>query len=177
MKNNIKIIDNVLNYDDFSLIESCLLKNSFPWFFNDCVVQNIEDSKNVLDVYSLNNHQFTHSFYGNFSYNSNYSNLLNPIIKVLNPISLIAIKANLLTVTENYIEHGFHIDISTLKDSQKSTTAIFYVNTNNGYTKFEDSTIVESVANRLVIFDSKILHTGSTCTNEKIRVVINFNYF
>ncbi len=56
-------------------------------------------------------------------------------------------------------------------------TSIFYVNTNNGYTKFEDGTIVESVANRMVIFPANIKHTGTTCSDEKRRVVINFNYY
>jgi len=36
---------------------------------------------------------------------------------------------------------------------------------------------VESVANRLVEFDSNLEHTGSSCTDENIRVVINLNYF
>jgi len=52
-----------------------------------------------------------------------------------------------------------------------------YVNTNNGYTKFEDGTKVESVANRLVTFPANMKHKGTSCTDEKIRVVINFNYF
>ena len=64
------------------------------------------------------------------------------------------------------------------EEKQKQwTTSILYVNTNNGYTKFEDGTIVESVANRLVSFPSNMKHTGTSCTDEKTRVVINFNYF
>jgi len=51
------------------------------------------------------------------------------------------------------------------------------MNTNNGYTKFEDGTKIESVANRMVFFSSNMKHTGTSCTDEKIRVVINFNYF
>ena len=57
------------------------------------------------------------------------------------------------------------------------TTAIFYANTNNGYTKFENGLIVESVANRMVFFSADMKHTGTSCTDEKTRVVINFNYF
>ena len=60
---------------------------------------------------------------------------------------------------------------------KQSSTSIFYVNTNNGYTKFEDGTKVESVANRMVTFPSNMKHTGTSCTDERIRVVINFNYF
>ena len=57
------------------------------------------------------------------------------------------------------------------------TTSIFYVNTNNGYTEFEDGTKVESVENRLVTFSLNMKHRGTSCTDEKTRVVINFNYF
>jgi len=55
-------------------------------------------------------------------------------------------------------------------------TSIFYVNTNNGCTVFEDGTEVKSVGNRLVTFPGNTLHTGRNCTDEKCRVLINFNY-
>ena len=50
------------------------------------------------------------------------------------------------------------------------------MNTNNGYTKFEDGTTVKSEANRMVTFPASMRHLGTTCTDQKIRVVINFNY-
>ena len=42
--------------------------------------------------------------------------------------------------------------------------------------KFKNGDKVESVANRVVIFDSKLQHQAVSCTDEKVRVVINFNY-
>ena len=71
---------------------------------------------------------------------------------------------------------NFHNDIKEKDTDYPGQTAIFYVNTNDGYTEFEDSTRVESVANKIVIFDSKLKHRGTTCTNQKTRVVINLNY-
>ena len=56
-------------------------------------------------------------------------------------------------------------------------TAIYYVNSNDGYTLFEDGTKVESVGNRLVRFPTNIKHTGTTCTDANRRVLINFNWF
>ena len=70
------------------------------------------------------------------------------------------------------IVHEKHIDY---KFPHK--TAVFYVNTNNGYTEFEDGTKVESVENRIVFFDGSIPHNSSTCTDQKIRSVISVNYF
>jgi hypothetical protein len=56
-------------------------------------------------------------------------------------------------------------------------TIVFYMNTNNGYTEFEDGTKVESVENRIVFFDGSIPHNSSTCTDQKARAVISINYF
>ena len=56
------------------------------------------------------------------------------------------------------------------------TTVAFYVNTNNGYTEFQIGAKVKSVANRAAIFDSNLVHGGHTATDQKTRVMINFNY-
>ena len=56
-------------------------------------------------------------------------------------------------------------------------TAVFYLNTNNGKTIFENKEEVESKKNRIVIFSSKLKHAATTHTDEKIRTVININYF
>ena len=50
------------------------------------------------------------------------------------------------------------------------------MNTNNGYTRFEDGTKVESVANRMVTFPNQMMHTGTTTTDSEYRLVINLNY-
>ena len=51
------------------------------------------------------------------------------------------------------------------------------MNTNDGFTEFKNGDIIESIANRMVIFDSSLEHTGTSCTNKKRRIVLNFNYF
>ena len=54
----------------------------------------------------------------------------------------------------------------------------YYVNTNNGYTEFESNGMkVDSVENRLIIFDSNEKHRAVTTTDTPRRSVINFNYF
>ena len=54
-------------------------------------------------------------------------------------------------------------------------TSILYLNTNDGYTEFEDGTKIESIENRWVSFPEDTKHRGTSCTNERVRVVINFN--
>ena len=88
----------------------------------------------------------------------------------MSPTSLMRIKANLNVATKEYLTRELHTDFNV-----PCTTAIAYMNTNNGYTLFEDGTKVESKENRVVIFDSSLRHAGIP-TDKKRRVVINFNF-
>ena len=92
-------------------------------------------------------------------------------MKVFVVKSLIRIKANLYTRT-NTIEH--HADHTDLPFEHK--TALFYLNNNNGLTVLEDGTKVESVENRLLLFDGSKKH-HSTSSTDSVRININFNYF
>jgi len=165
-KNNYEIIDNFLEIEDFNRIKDVLMDEYFPWYFNGYVINEEEKE--------LSQYQFTHTFYKNYAPTSNYLEVLNPIISKIKPVGLLRIKANLNPRAENHIEHGYHVDYENSLSNQR--TAVFYINTNNGYTLFEDGTKVESVENRLASFKTSTNHTGSTCTNEKVRVLINFNY-
>ena len=81
-------------------------------------------------------------------------------------------KANIILRRSKIIEHGFHNDVKF-----QCRTGILYLNTNDGYTCFEDGSKIESVENRFVAFDSGLKHSGTTCTNERCRIVLNINYF
>ncbi len=166
MNSEILIYDNYLPEEYFNYLQGMLLHKdpNFSWYYNDTVVE--ENDKEF---------QFVHVFYKNHMPNSPYFNELSLAIQSLNPLSLIRIKANLLPRTPEHIEHGMHVDIIG-SDCSHLKTAILYMNTNNGYTLFEDGTKVNSVANRMAIFPTQMHHTGATCTDEKVRVVINFNY-
>jgi len=167
-----KIINNFLDQKEFDKLQNIMMGETLPWFFNDGITDLNEKGKIF---------QFVHAFYvyeRSFIFvDHNYISILDYLLNKINPTMLCRIKANLLTKTSNTVENTFHVDIGVLENLKQLTTSIFYVNTNNGYTKFEDGTIVESVANRMVIFPADMEHTGTSCTDEKTRVVINFNYF
>ena len=179
------IIDNFLDKQSFHNLQNIILGDDFNWFYN--VGIDYPEKKN-------DKFQFTHIFYKtNVGVNSDQYEILNPILTKFKPKEIFRIKSNLLTRTPNIVENEFHVDADkhSFWTSQEShylklvseeklnqlSTSIFYVNTNNGYTKFEDGTKVESVANRIVTFPANMKHTGTSCTDEKTRVVINFNYF
>ena len=164
-------IDNFLGNKEFDDLQSLLISEKFPWAYTDVIdVFGAEDEKDKF--------QFSHVFYMD-NCPHGYCEKLNPIFEILEVISLYRVKANLLTKTPNIIENKFHTDPFGMSEEQLQqwTTSIFYINTNNGYTKFEDGTKVESVANRMVFFPADMKHTGTSCSDEKVRIVINFNYF
>lgn len=162
-----KIFDNFLDYDTFNQIKSVFVGNySFPWYYNEKILST--EDKLVLDKF-----QFTHILYKqNQGICSDFYQFLIPLIDKIDTPLLIKIKANLGTRTNSHIESGMHTDSDLIHK-----TAVFYLNTNNGYTLFEDGGKVESLENRLVVFNSNIAHTGVSQTDTNIRCLINLNYF
>ena len=173
----IKIEDNFLDQKDLDVMLPHSSEgpggvgDGWAWIYNDAIDYEGEEGK----------FQFVHPFYGNCVPCSPNMEFLDSIIGKINPLAIYRIKANLLTKTPNIVKNEFHIDMGGFEDCLEKlnywTTSIFYMNTNNGYTEFEDGTKVESVANRIVSFPSKMKHRGTSCTDAKIRMVINFNYF
>ena len=167
-----KIEDNFLAHEDFDKIQKLMGEPSppthpLPWFYSDRIVF-ANDGK----------FQFIHAFYDDHMPMSPFWNELDSIINIIQPFSIVKVRAKLLTRTPEIVETSFHVDIPLPEEKLKQyTTSIFYVNTNDGYTKFEDGTKVESIANRMLSFPANTKHCGTSCTNEKTRVVINFNYF
>lgn len=82
------------------------------------------------------------------------------------------IKINMYPNTEILKEHGMHSDYTF-----PHKTGLFSINTCDGYTKLEDGTKIDSVANRMLLFDGSNPHSSSTTTDQPVRVNININYF
>ena len=64
------------------------------------------------------------------------------------------------------------------RDSEfKHQGALFYLTTCDAPTTMADGTEIESIENRLLLFDPTSMHSSSSPTNAPFRVTINFNYF
>jgi hypothetical protein len=165
---DLEIIDNFLSNHEFQSIEKTLMGEWFPWYYNPFILQKEKESGKSQFT------QFTHTFFSvNPPYNGNNSrhfDLLIPCLKKLRCYGLHRIKANLTQGTIFHKRTGYHTD------SEDMITAVLYINTCNGYTRFKKGKNVKSVANRMVIFDSNLQHCGVTSTNSQRRVVINFNF-
>ena len=179
-----EIEDDFLDQTDLIKLQSLMMSKNqqFPWYYNDGIDYGVMDSEGVMQYPAKeekNKFQFTHMIYQEGAPCSSTIKILTPILNKIKPFSIARIKANLLTRTQNNVENTFHVDMGGLPEEKLKQwiTSIFYVNTNNGYTKFQDGTKVESVENRMVTFQANMKHTGVSCTDEKTRVVINFNYY
>ena len=162
---DIEIIDNFMPKSVFGEFQNIF--NEIPWYLIP-VLQNP-----TCDP--IHNFMFCHTFYVQHRPKSElFSKYIEPLLSHMQVHSLIRVKANLTTRTEKIIKHGFHRDY---KGVDNSFTSILYLNTNDGYTEFENGTKVESIENRLITFPVSYLHTGTTCTDKPFRSVINFNYY
>jgi len=159
----IKIKNNFLNKKDFNHIKNVMLGPNFPWYYNKTKV-DIDGKDNLY------NYQLTHTFFIDGSINSGGYNLLEPVLKKLKVKELIRIKANLVPRTSKIHRFEKHTD-----QDYDCKGAILYINSNNGHTIFKDKKVA-SKKNTIVLFNANQEHQGTTCTNEKIRVLINFNY-
>jgi hypothetical protein len=170
MTHKVEVFDNYLPQDTLQNLQNEMLCDDFPWFYGD---SKVGLDQGDLGFYTeLFDFQFVHLFYIDHTPNSPRIEMLNPILDILNPCALVRIKANITFCTPEVIKFPLHTD----HEGFNGKTAVFYLNTNNGYTEFESGDRVESVANRMVVFDSNLQHRGSTCSDSRYRLVLNFNY-
>ena len=170
-----KITDDFLDEETFILLQGKLLSQGVCWHFVPFTAGRYESNDGPDQFF------FGHTIYQNHSWTSGLSQDIAPLIQKIAPMSIHMIRANLMTKSKTNIESDFHSDLAlnapTTDKIDQWTTAIYYINDCNGYTKLEDGSVIQSRANRLLTFPSDMEHLGATCTDEKRRVLINLNYF
>ena len=162
MNKEIKVYDDFLSKEDhgrlIELFSGLGDYSKFPWEF-------VDDEKPGLI-------KFNHDFWSHMPL-GNYSDYIGPLTHELGIKSLVFAFASLYPKGSELVEFDYHVDINF-----ECTTCVYYINTCNGYTKFEDcETVVESIANRCLVFPSQLRHTGTNVTDENKRLIINMNYF
>ena len=165
-----KVIDNFLDEEYFDSLVTLFTdkgktgnKAEMSWYFQPSIAyDNVAEDKFFY---------MTHMFYNyHIPQSSFYENLI-PLLEKLGVDCLIRIKANLYPNTEILHEHPMHVDYN-----YSHSAAILSLNTCDGYTKLEDGTKIDSVANRILLFDASEKHCSTTTTNVSARINININY-
>lgn len=172
----IKVYDNFLPYDVADKLAFVLASPNISWKISEVVSRHLYSSNNDTNF----NFQFMHKFLDarnndEIMINKNTFSYIKDLTDKIDASEWFRIKMNLNPSSSKIIEHGFHIDNYIERDD--AYTGIYYVNDNNGYTLFENGEKVESVFNRFVVFPANMQHTGTTCTDVPMRIVINFNFY
>jgi hypothetical protein len=175
---NIEVFDNLLDDYVADRISHILHTAEFPWYFHDHIAYKTDNStlsRLLNENESLSRYQFVHTFKSNINQTSSifFDQSVLPIIDKLkiNFMNVCRAKVNLSVYTVDSYKSAFHIDSAT-----PHKVALYYVNTNNGYTEFEDGKKIYCVKNRVVLFDGAIKHRAVKQTDTKTRIAININY-
>lgn len=176
-----EVIDNFLSYQDLKIVKNIIIDNeNFSWLVHDEVTNSEYRDENPEIDYKKQkwNWYMSHVFYFHIPYSLYY----DPIFEIFskrfanarNRIdfkSLIRIKANYYPRTSEVKEHQRHRDYFFPHKG-----AVFSLNTCDGFTRMTNGDKIDSVENRLVIFDPSEYHNSSTTSNSKARFNINFNW-
>ncbi len=167
--------DNFLSKDYFQELKDIVFSNRFPWFMSPVLGEYTEGSVPIKTSDPGFEPMMVHMVYLDHIVSSDLFQELRPMFEEMDAFSVQKVKINWLKRQETIVEHGFHIDFPQAPEN--NLTSIFYMNTNNGYTKFEDGTKIESIENRLITFPVHLKHTGSTNTcDAQFRCVMNINW-
>ena len=155
------IKDDFLTMEEFDQLDSIINNPFFPWFYQ--TVQTWDD-----DPF------FCHTLYHADEPQSEFYRPVQTIFKkYMKWTSMYRLNVNFCTKGST---SNFHTDTNGKDNEEVMTTSIFYLNTNNGYTEFEDGSTVDSVQNRLVTFPTNTSHKVVGQTDTDKRIVLNFNY-
>lgn len=171
-----KVIDNFLPQDVFEYISEIVMTpkhdRQILWQHQATVAEFDDGEKSmphwnwmgISMIYSED--EVMHPFY------EELKDSVLPVIreKAYNYRALSRIKVNFYPWTHEIKHHRWHTDFSF-----DNVGAVWSMNTCDGYTEFEDGQIVESVANRLVVFNAQDSHRSTTTTTNHGRYNINFN--
>ena len=168
-----EIIDNFLPKEAHQRLVDALFGGAFPYYWTAVINPACSDD----DTTSCFNHEIYNVDQPNSvtkePFKSYHYNLFLPVINSLPDLkTLIRIKLNAFKATPTLENYGFHVD-----QDYSCKGAVYYINTCNGGTLLkEENKLIKSVANRVLFFDPSNFHASTSCTDKKLRVVINVNY-
>lgn len=162
----IDVVDDFLPDREASVLEDLMINSGrFPWFVSQ------GDPDGVYAGERLHNFKFTHVWFSHYEWVDDPV-LVKPMLERLSASSIVRVKANLQTFAPSSQMGEWHSD----ECDPYAWTAVYYVNTCNGYTEFRDGSVVDSRRGRLVRFPNMLEHRSVSATDANVRAVINFNY-
>ena len=166
-----RIIDNFLEYDDFTYLLDIVKKISYQMSPLAPLSTKPEPDNHILLAHLL--YDF---FEPKSPYFDQFEQILFPKLNSLgDEVSVKAIirsKINCYPQTADNVIHFWHCDTNY---SHKG--ALLNFNDCDGFTEILGYGKVQSKANRIVLFDPSVPHRSSSCTDQSFRLNAIINYF
>ena len=162
-----QVKNNYLEDSIFANIKKLLFSFDIPWYFYENATDKSDD-ENARDFF------YCHMLYDDDQIKSNFFNAIAlPILGKLTFSKIIRIKINMYTANPQIIiqKPNYHVDFK-----YPHRVALLNVNSNNGYTEFENGEKIVSEANQLLEFDGQNKHRAISQTDTDVRINININY-
>ena len=195
MPEHYEVIDNFLPAEDFELIQNLFLpkyedegleisleadgnrttinteQHHIPWIYSTVISSEAATPNQGKDRTMF---FMSHNIYvDDYGILSPFYPYFKPALERLGVKALRRIRCNLFPNTaQGVYVHEYHTD-----SDFSHNAALLSINTCDGFTTLEDGTKIDSVANRVLIFDGMTRHASSTTSNEAARINVNILYF
>jgi len=170
MSKKVQIFNNFLDQEVFLEIKKFIMSPRCQWRYVNYIAHK-DGRDNDNDGYFVHSFKDCHpqTFEDRFPESPHFP-LIAKILDKIQYRNILRIRSSLYPRRDVQKSDPFHIDYNF-----PHRVCIFYVNTNNGYTMFENGEKIPSVENQLATFDGSEKHCSVVQTDTPARYIVNIN--
>ncbi len=170
MSKKVQIFNNFLDQEVFLEIKKFIMSPRCQWRYVNYIAHK-DGRDNDNDGYFVHSFKDCHpqTFEDRFPESPHFP-LIAKILDKIQYQNILRIRSSLYPRRDVQKPDPFHIDYNF-----PHRVCIFYVNTNNGYTMFENGEKIPSVENQLATFDGSEKHCSVVQTDTPARYIVNIN--
>ena len=170
MAKKVQIFNNFLDKEVFLEIKKFIMSPRCQWRYVNYIAHK-DGRDNDNDGYFVHSFKDCHpqTFEDRYPESPHFP-LIAKILDKIKYQNILRIRSSLYPRRDVQKPDPFHIDYDF-----PHKVCIFYVNTNNGYTMFENGEKIPSVENQLATFDGNEKHCSVVQTDTSARYIVNIN--
>ena len=170
MAKKVQIFNNFLDQEVFLEIKKFIMSPRCEWRYVNYIAHK-DGRDNDNDGYFVHSFKDCHpqTFEDRYPESPHFP-LIAKILDKIQYRNILRIRSSLYPRRDVQKSDPFHIDYNF-----PHRVCIFYVNTNNGYTMFENGEKIPSVENQLATFDGSEKHCSVVQTDTPARYIVNIN--
>jgi hypothetical protein len=170
MSKKVQIFNNFLDQEVFLEIKKFIMSPRCQWRYVNYIAHK-DGRDNDNDGYFVHSFKDCHpqTFEDRYPESPHFP-LIAKILDKIQYQNILRIRSSLYPRRDVQKPDPFHVDYNF-----PHRVCIFYVNTNNGYTMFENGEKIPSVENQLATFDGSEKHCSVVQTDTPARYIVNIN--